>query len=230
MLAAEPAQAEGVTVHVLFTDGARISFPADPELTVSDLLVMVQKSPDVAIPPDSSVLLLYRGKILDVGSSISQIEPLLAEFTIHCFFRANPKSKSLPESRGFDRLLSLNYSADEVSVIRQNFHEFQGTESSVLEDERFEIEDEWYPTLFSDELPLDILLPDGESPSANQPHATASRRDPRFWLCFVFGFLLGFYFGAGALFFMSLTYRNRKVLWGTLVGACLHYASNVVRE
>jgi hypothetical protein len=190
----------------------------------------VQSHAEVAIPPDSSVVLLYHGKILDYATELSQVEPLLPEFTVHCFFRSRPSeakfSPQFREFRGFDRLLSLNYSREQVNLIRENFHRLQGTDS-----DRFEIEDEWYPALFSADLPPELMLADVELPGApDRPQGVRSSGSTQVWICFVFGFMLGLYLGVGALIFMLLTFRNKKILLGIALGSCLHCLSNVFRE
>jgi hypothetical protein len=184
--------------------------------------------PAFAFPDDSSVILLYRGKILDEISLLFDIEPDLPEFTVHCFVR--PCSPSKPEPKadycGFDRLLSMNYSTEQISRIRENFHTFQGTALELSGQDRINIEDEWYPALFSTEMPLDFLLSDADGPLVGRREGEVRTQT---WLCVAFGIIMGFYLGVGALVFMALTFRNKKLLSGILLGSVLHYCIKSVR-
>jgi hypothetical protein len=219
---AEPR--EHAVVHVLFTDGAKVTCQATPASTVATLLTDLASMPASDFPDDCAVLLLYRGKILDPGALLFDVEPDLPEFTVHCFVRpqAAPNRDSTLNFHGFDRLFSMNYSADQISRIRENFHRFQGTELEGSGQDRLDLEDEWYPALFSSELPLDFLLSETDG-------IGEVRRDPRGgrrmqgWFCFVLGLVLGFYFGIGALVFTSLTFRDKKVLSWIFLGSLLHY-------
>jgi hypothetical protein len=42
--------------------------------------------------------------------------------------------------------------------------------------------------------------------------------------------MLGLYLGVGALIFMLLTFRNKRILWGIALGSCVHWASYVFHD
>ena len=222
-------------VSVIFTNGKRAEFSVDSSMKVQDFLDLIKKDQSIDDKPNSTISILYHGKIVDTGQILGDLDSM-DEFSVHCFFRTiknTNKSQELDDLdlKGFDRLQRMNYTTEQIATIRQNFRSLQGI-NQQNEDEMLEIEDEWFPALFSEELPLDPFLDDMEEIEIEHTQ-TRNGRSASLWnmfqICFLCGFLLGYLLGAGALLFMFLTVRNKKLLFGIFIGTCFHYMSTVVR-
>ena len=94
----------------------------------------------------------------------------MTEFSVHAFFKLDPNAEDssqtlqqnsstdqeFHELRGFDRLHRMNFTNEQISVIRHNFHAMTHTLDSA-EDAQLDLEEEWFATLFNQPDYLAIL-------------------------------------------------------------------------
>lgn len=226
-----------LNVTVLFTDGKRINVNIKALNTVKDLLASIQQDPSIIIPQNANPVILYHGKIVSQDEQLANLESM-DDFTVHCFFKIikldenqDKTSTTDIDLRGFDRLQRLNYSREQIDRIRTNFRNIQQNEGEVSEEEQIEIEDEWFPALFTTELPLDSIF---EETDDVDPPVVPSNIPRPIWnkslLFFALGFFFGYFLGIGSFIFAFLTIRNKKTLIGVLFGSCIHYACTVMNN
>lgn len=226
-----------LNVTVLFTDGKKINIEIKPLNTVKDLIASIQQDPTIIIPQNANPIILYHGKIINQDEQLGNLESM-DEFTVHCFFKVikleedHEKKNSIElDLRGFDRLQRLNYSREQIDRIRTNFRNIQQNEGEINEEEQIEIEDEWFPALFTTELPLDSIFE--ETDDIDLPAAPSNLSRPvwnKSLLFFALGFFIGYFFGIGSFIFAFLTIRNKKTLVGVLFGSFIHYACIVMNN
>ena len=163
-------------IYVLFPTGNRMEYSITKMTTVSDLINMINQDEKVEVPANRVIALIYHGRILQPTEVISKIDTL-DEFTIHVFYRqaqqqATNRDEHLESDlRGFDRLSRMNYTAEQIAELRQNFHVMHGTLNATQE-ARMDAEEEWFPIIFNDENPMPTL-------QINQVDARRFRRSNR---------------------------------------------------
>ncbi|OHT13672.1 hypothetical protein TRFO_16105 [Tritrichomonas foetus] len=147
------------TINAMFTDGSKRTYSIKRSFTVSDLISNISNDETVTIPPDRTVAIIYRGRILKPTDIWSAIETNLDDFSVQVCFRVSQTASQRPqiqELRGFDRLQRMNYTSEQIAEIRQNFHQMHGTVNDPAES-RLDAEDEWFPVIFNQENPLDAF-------------------------------------------------------------------------
>ena len=172
---------------------------------------------------------------LDEAEKVCEIDSL-DEFTIHVFYRAvrSPEAPPPPansELRGFDRLLRMNYSQNEISDLRHRFHSMHGT-LDASGDARLELEEEWFPVIFNQENPLeDLRIRRGNNGRENTTPLDPIEEEeiPPSFLQFLTGLTVGVLLGVPALALVTIgqvletRLRDRWFLAGALAGSCGHY-------
>ncbi|OHT01199.1 hypothetical protein TRFO_32092 [Tritrichomonas foetus] len=221
-------------ITIIFTDGKKREFNLDASTTkVSDLIGLVHQDQTIIEPPNTTTIILYHGRICSPDDVLGDLESM-DEFTVHCFFKVIKLAESQKgdnlDLRGFDRLQRLNYSPEQIARVRANFRAINGIDDQNEQDQ-IEIEDEWFPAIFSSELPLDSIFDDiDDFPIIDAPvqRSRIAFIWNRNWLFFVTGFLLGYFLGIGAFIFAFLTCRNKKAIFGIFLGSCVHYIRSIV--
>jgi hypothetical protein len=231
-------------VHVLLPRGERVTYDITAETTISELISRIKSDPNVAKPANRTICIIYHGRVLHGDERIARLDSL-EEFTLHLCFRGLPSARmeSLdPQSadlRGFDRLIRMNYSAEQIAELRHNFHSMRGS-LTAAPDDRIEAEEEWFPVIFNHENPLQNLgfLPPARPPPQEPvadlhppvpageeagPPEIALLNSP--WFMFLFGLAIGALFGIGSLVFLLMAACNGPFLLGQFLGACAHYAA-----
>lgn len=225
-----------INVTILFTDGKRLSVPIKASSTIGDLIAIIHQDSTITVPQNKNPIILYHGKIIPQDENLGNLESM-DDFTVHCFFKVirlaedQEKANAIDlDLRGFDRLQRLNYSREQIDRIRANFRNIHRNEDEVTEEEQIEIEDEWFPALFTTDLPLDSIFE--ETDDVDLPTAPANQ-PRRIWnkslLFFALGFFFGYFLGIGSFIFAFLTIRNKKTLFGVLFGSLIHYACTVMK-
>ncbi|OHT01457.1 hypothetical protein TRFO_31723 [Tritrichomonas foetus] len=149
------------------------------------------------------------------------------------------------ELRGFDRLLIMNYTREQIARIRRQFHQMTNTVGEPAE-QQLAHEDEWFPALFNNDEPLNLFgvnnpnrsvnqndqqrnslngLRQGredEAPLVNDQQRTAIEYEESSVYYFV-GFAAGFFFGIGIAIILPLFCREKKFLIGLSFGLSIHY-------
>lgn len=241
-------------ITALFQDGKSRLYQLNNDAKVSDLMHVIEKDDEVKIPKNRSLNILYLGRFLDPSTQINKIEQS-TQFTVNCFFRANKNSTNNDESvpleselRGFDRLSRMGYNPGQIRDFRENFHRFNSS-LNLSENARIDLEEEWFPALFSgDEVPQFFtpinqnqnqnqnqedeteginqnndfdMSPDSEVPFAQTPTDTADSNPS--WAPFFLGVVFGFVFRLNWYIFIPLMHPDRSILIGYLFGCGLFY-------
>lgn len=223
------------TVHLMIPTGGRVTYDVTKDTTISDLIVRIRSDPAISNPPDRTISLIYRGRVLNEAEKVCEIDSL-DEFTIHVFYRAvrSPEAPPPPvnsELRGFDRLLRMNYSQNEISDLRHRFHSMHGT-LDATGDARLELEEEWFPVIFNQENPLeDLRIRRGNDGRENTTPLDPIEEEeiPPSFLQFLTGLTVGVLLGVPALALVAIgqvletRLRDRWFLAGALAGSCGHY-------
>ena len=215
-------------VSVSFPDGKKYEYEIDASSTVKDLMALINKNPAISQPPETTLSMIYQGKIILPNDVLGKLESM-DEFTVLCFFR---KIK-LDESQKADDLQRMNSGNCEESIerSRSSVMSLHGIDAQI--DEELDIDGEFFPALFSDGLPLDPILDSINDMPIDIPPEPRMRRELLFNISIsllLLGFLLGYYLGAGAFMFALLTFRNKRLMLGILVGSCIHYLSVDMRH
>lgn len=242
-------------ITALFQDGKSRTYELNDDAKISDLIHDIENDKEVKIPNNRSLSILYLGRFLDPSTQINKIEHN-SQFTVNCFFRAiknsiNNDNDNTPlesELRGFDRLARMGYTPSQIRDFRENFHRFNSS-SNLPENSRIDLEEEWFPALFSgDEIPQFFtplnqnqnphhnntndtegvnqntdfdISPDSEVPFAQTPTDTADSEPS--WGPFFLGVVFGFVFRLNWYIFIPLMHPDRSVLIGYLFGCGLFY-------
>ena len=158
---------EDLTIHVLLPNGEKITYQVPINETVGYLVNLMKKDEKVEIPHNRIISIIYRGRILGSDEILSHFDSL-REFSVHAFFKIDPSATENEEGtsnnenvefhelRGFDRLRRMNLSADQIAVLRRNFHTLNNTIDSPI-DAQIDLEEEWLPTIFNQPDYLAIL-------------------------------------------------------------------------
>lgn len=241
-------------ITALFQDGKSRLYVLNNDAKVFDLINKIETDSEIKKPKDRTLNILYLGRFLDPSTRINDVENS-QQFTVNCFFRA-PKnhygSDDAPlasELRGFDRLARMGYSPSQIRDFRENFHRFHSS-LNYPENTRIEMEEEWFPALFSgDEAPQFFLpanhnhnqdqnqnesepdninqnsdfdiSPDSEVPFAQEP--TDNSDSSQSWTSFFLGVAFGFIFRLNWYIFIPMMLPDRSVLIGYLFGCGLFY-------
>ena len=225
-----------ILIHAMFSTGVKADYTLKPNSTVSDLINMVTLDSSVEKPPNKVISIIYFGCILQPTDNLSSYQK--DELTVNVFFRIPPQDlqNQNPDEdlKGFDRLTRMNYSQEQISNIRERFHQNQGT-SNLSREEQLDIEEEWFPTIFNQENPLEAFdLIDHQSPSTvpfpdvipltpNQIEENSCSA----WkvLEFCFGLLIGLVFGFSSfvLFFFVNIHDDFFLLIGSGFGIVCQY-------
>jgi hypothetical protein len=216
------------SVQVMLPNGERIPFTVTAPTTISDLIDSLGQRG--VVPANRSVVLIYRGRIFQPQDVVVSLDSL-DQFTIHALFRADRAAGvagdgAATDLRGFDRLARMNYSPQQIAQLRDNFHAMRGTRQARAE-ARMEAEEEWFPVLFNNDNPVQVLqqpeappAPDGLEPIAGEEPYVLDRY-PR--VKFGLGVFLGALFGIAGLVFMFMPRSDTTLFGGLFLGGCLHY-------
>lgn len=153
-------------VHALLSTGKRVDYSFPSSVTANDLTARIISDPNIEKPDGKIISLIHQGKQIALNVSLKSLSKNNEnEIMLHVFFRIPPETENekseqsnipLDNLQGFDRLSSMNYTSQEIENIRRNFHHIQGTENSP-HDQQISLEEEWFPTIFNQENPLDIF-------------------------------------------------------------------------
>ena len=230
------------TINLMFPTGERSQVQITKEMTVGDLIDQISNDPKLSHPPNRTIALIYLGRILNDSDVLSKMTTL-NDFTIQVFYRAIPQANRTTECpvissdlRGFDRLLRMDYSREQIAELQHNFHAMHGTLEASRE-EQIDIEEEWFPVIFNHENPLQDLQigqrrdrgngqRTDENPLINNIHDGQFGDDALVgtqWVRFSIGAIAGALFGVGALVFMWLRFNDRPFVLGLFLGIGIHY-------
>lgn len=219
-------------VHLLLPTGARVTYDITKKTTVSDIIARLSEDPSVTHPPDRTITLLYRGRILKPNRKIARLDSL-DEFTVQVFYRApRHREEAQPEAplpsdlRGFDRLRRMNVPDSYIEQVRREFHEMNGTQNATAE-ERLALEEEWFPVIFDPENPMSPLTLPLTRRQQRRQRRESDEEELEFGngdgIRLSAGLALGLLFGVGSLVFVVVAIRDRWFLIGLFAGACAHY-------
>ena len=223
----DPKQ-KNITIHVFLSTGYRRKYNMPLTSSISDLINQINLDSSVEKPADKVISVIYQGKVLQETQIIRDLIIFQQdEISFHVFFRLPPPPSDEPDIdldnlRGFDRLQRMNYTHQQIADIRLNFHQLHGTADQTPE-ERVAIEEEWFPTIFNQENPLDVFnVPSQDSVNLRsipreQPHNPpiisneTDAPDTDLNLCFRFflGIFIGLVFGISLslILFLDSTYN-----------------------
>ncbi|KAH0792521.1 DUF2407 C-terminal domain-containing protein [Histomonas meleagridis] len=143
------------------------------------------------------------------------------EFSVQAYFKPIKKQENEEEPvelKGFDRISRMGYSPELISTIRTNFHTMNGT-LDESDETRLNIEEEWFPVIFNQENPLDLLGIHtdnlNETTGILEPAQEYPRRLPS-WLYLLIGFTLGTLFGFVSLIVLFVDMTNFFLVLGVL--------------
>ena len=231
-------------IHLMLPTGARLTYDITRRTTVADVVARLSADPAVTHPPDRTIVLIYRGRVLKPRKRIAKLDTL-DEFTIQVFYRAEreaPAAEAIgADLRGFDRLRRMNVSDSYIEDIRRRFHAVHGSQDAPPE-QRIELEEEWFPVIFNPENPMlpptDLLglqpqpvtgqQQDQQAPAILQNEEEEMEFGTAAGLHLSVGLSLGVIFGVGALVFVVITPGDRWFLIGLFAGSCLHYIARYV--
>ena len=211
-------------VTAMFTSGQKAVYRISKNDTVGALIEKIKLDADISKPQGSTVNIIYSGRILQPSDVFSAPDD---QFTVHVLFRkSNPQSpttQAQAEPRGFDRLSRMNYTPEQIAEIRRQFHESMGT-ADQTEAARIETEEEWFPTIFNQENPLDMLGTGRlQLFTGDIGDITEFNEQESFWIQMIFGVIMGAIFGFVSLILILVYLDNRGLIMGLLAGVCLHY-------
>lgn len=219
-------------VTVLFVNGDRRMYEIPENSTVDELVSIILKDTTISIPIDKTVTILYLGRLLNGDDRFTDLEDF-HEFTVNCFFRK--KSEKLaeiqveePDLRGFERLSRLNYSADQIRSIRNQFHSINGSQNMTVS-EQADIEEEWFPAIFDevtgntlDDTFREAINIQNEDEATVSPRAEESEGNDT-WITFISGFVLGFFFSYKSVLLLPLIGYYKTLFIGIVFGSCFGY-------
>ena len=154
-------------ITALFQDGKSRVYRLPAGSKVSDLTKQIDVDPEITIPPDRELRILYLGHFLDADSVLSAPDGC-SQFSVNCFLRLAKSATFVDDdhtihpiaptfeneagdvgvqrsdnvARGFDRLLSLNVSQSELNEMRDAFHRAYHTPSLQVQD-RIAVEEDF---------------------------------------------------------------------------------------
>jgi len=132
--------------NVAFSDGSKYHFCMKGSEKISDLEEKIKKEIPNKVQTECDIKFMYIGKILNKNEYFSVLN-ISDSSTIQCFFQKKDDSVSnYQEPRGFDRLIRMNYTNEQIQAIRQSFHQVHNT--NLQADDTIEIEEEWFPLIF----------------------------------------------------------------------------------
>jgi hypothetical protein len=209
-------------VHILLPTGVRVTYEIAKATTVTDIIDLIKADSNVTKPPNRTICIIYHGHVLSGHEQITQLDTL-DEFTLHLCFRGGAYAASDPavELRGFDRLARMNYSPDQIAEVRRDFHVTHGS-THAAPDDQIEMEEEWFPVIFNNENPLQMLRPPppprAENPIAANAEAPPPEDDDAFTqsplVRFTFGLIVGAIFGVGSVIFVVWSSQDGVFLLG----------------
>lgn len=148
-----------IHVNALLSTGPRAVYDIPSESSVSDLIDIIKQDSTIEKPPNKIISIIHSGKMLKPQDKFCEMN-LGNEFSVNVFFRMPPQDVETiplqPEIKGFDRLSQMGYSQEQIAEIRLRFHENLGT-TNASHDVQIEEEDNWFPTLFNQENPLEFF-------------------------------------------------------------------------
>ena len=220
-------------ISAIFPDGERRTYNFNKNSTVSDLISEITSDKSIEKPKDKTICVMYHGRILKSNEKFSEIDSL-PDYAVSVLFRLN---KSAPpadgqsaqdstELRGFDRLVRMNLTQDQISELRHEFHRIRG-ELNMTEEERIEAEEEWLPSiLYSDRDPLQIIRQNAniQRPTRRRNNYETFHFDQSsFWTTFFIALVLGIVFGPLSLLSLLCSLQDKAGILGITMGVCVHY-------
>ena len=208
-------------INILLPNGKKLKFDIDNNLTVGNLIKQIELDSNVIIPQGRQISIIYGGKILENNQILSKIEKM-EEFSVHVFYRPLPGNplitEEIHEIKGFDRLLRMNYSREQIEEFRHSFHLLHNSLSEP-NNIQVDLEEEWFPVIFNQENPLEALnLP--PSPPRNEENDNYDEDQPP-WINFLLGLILGLIFGISSVIFMVISLHNKWLVFGLIAGTTL---------
>ena len=248
---------EDLLVHVLLPKGESLSYEVPHGENVEYLINLMKNDEKVKIPKNKNVVIIYRGKILSPTDVLSSFDKM-TEFSVHAFFKIDPnyrpeeetaESEHISEPRGFDRLVRMNYSPEQIQNIRINFHTVHNSLNESPE-ARIDLEEEWFPVIFNqqdyseilrqvDANPADINPQDSpannnannnnvrpEQPLLNNNNDEEYEMDAiigeKPWLVSAIGFVFGLVLGLSPMIFILIFCRPKWFRIGLVFGVVFH--------
>lgn len=148
-----------LTITVLFQNGARSVHTVSRRETVASLIDRLKSDPNFQSKPDQVPRLLFLGRILQPNNILSSLSDS-SEFTVQCIAQRQPdQNKQECESepaKGFDRLLRVGYTSEQIAELRSAFHTVSQT-SALSHEAQLDLEDEWVPALALEGSPTSAL-------------------------------------------------------------------------
>jgi hypothetical protein len=211
-----------VCITAVTSTGSRHSFSLATSDSVSDLIKAIESDDSFVHPPDSTTVVIYRGRILDPSALLSSIDSI-PEYSVLVFFRLPTEAPpSQEELEGFSRLLRMNYSESQVADIRAEFHSVQGTEEEPRATQ-IAAEEEWFSALFNAGRSRDAGRV-GRGPEPNELPTW------RLFFLFVIAFLSALFFGPISLIVLFVSCPSRASAAGLVLGLLGFYFSSTYSE
>lgn len=230
----------GLPISAVFPNGTKKTFHFDEFSTVSDLIELIQEDKTIENPPGKIISVLYHGRFLKPEERFSEIDSL-SDYAVSILYRADKNAlQEEPhpmELKGFDRLIRMDYSPEEIMRIRERFHHMRGGENDT-DTQKIDAEEEWLPVLFNNEGTTDVLDVFGGTVPNRRPRRTWRQRrqatvyldqDARrtqnvsFWVTFLITFLLGFIFGPVTLLYILVSMNDRGGILGVIIGVACYF-------
>jgi hypothetical protein len=230
----------GIPISAVFPDGSRKTFHFDHFSTVEDLIQLIISDETIEKPTGKVISVMYHGRFLKPEEKFSEIDNL-PDYAVSVLYRidknAEPEIPWMPELQGFDRLIRMDYSPEEISLIRERFHHMRGGENET-DAQKIDAEEEWLPVLFNNEGPAETLDIFGAAqpirfnqrawrqPRANMIYLDQDARrtnNTSFWISFSIAFLVSFIFGPVTLLYILVSMNDRGGILGVLLGVASHF-------
>ena len=185
-----------LSISASFPNGTVKTYQFDRFATVQNLIEQIQQDTTVEIPPEKAVAAIYRGKFLKSNEKFSEIDNY-PEYTVLITFR-NMDSQHQNEGdevhdlKGFDRLARMDYTPQQIEVIRQTFHQMRGSENDSPQ-QKIDAEEEWLPVIFNTDNPLEAFQTYNLSENRNERDIHELEQDlykyvPHVLFALIFGF------------------------------------------
>ena len=227
-------------VSAVFPDGERKTYHFNKDSTVSELISEIMTDKSIEKPKDKGICIMYHGRILKSTEKFSEIDTI-PDFAVSVVFRLNRNAapsdgqngEEDTELRGFDRLTRMNYTPDQISEIRHQFHFMRGGLNETHE-QQLDAEEEWLPVIFNSENPLETL----QNADAERPIRTQIRRrhqnyetfhfdQSSFWTTFCIALVLGIVFGPASLLYLLISLQDKAGIAGIAIGVGIHYLISI---
>lgn len=225
MESADDIESFELPINALFPNSDKRTYYFNEDSIVQDMIDMIVKDSTIRVPEDRNVKILYHGKVLDDNSRFRDVERDLSSFTVNVLYRREfiqegEKDNGGEELRGFDRLVRMNYTQEEIDDIRRRFHSLHGS-TEFNDESRLEAEEEWLPTIFNSDNPLEALRPAG-SRRQRVRYVHIDPEEPSRWLGFFLSMFIGSIFGILSLLIIFSSYRDKYVVFGVLCGLIIN--------